>query len=87
MKRTIKGLIILIIGLSLNGCIVAAVGAGVGAWKWGSSKQKEAQAKNQDSYNQYVLGMEKNNLEREKAHLQPEPILSYPAYLKADHLK
>lgn len=58
----------------LQGCSVALVGAGVGAGigaaKYGSAKQKEA-------YGKYRTDMEKLNLEREKAGLKPNPILTY----------
>ncbi len=48
----------------------AGVGAGIGAAKYGSAKQKEA-------YGKYRTDMEKLNLEREKAGLKPNPILTY----------
>lgn len=54
----------------LQGCFVAAVGAGVGAVKYGSAKQKEA-------YATYRTEMERLNLEREKSGLKPAPILTY----------
>lgn len=73
-KLTISFLI-LFFTLSLQGCIVAAVGAGIAAVKYGNSKKKS-------SYNQYILGMEQINIEREKAHMKSEPILTYKEYDK-----
>jgi len=65
-----------ILVLSLNGCVVTAVGAGIGAVKYGNSKTK-------DEYNKYVLGMQQVNLDREKAHLKPEKIMTYDEYKKS----
>ncbi len=38
----------------LQGCLVAAVGAGVGAVKWANAKKMEAKVKCNDSYNSYL---------------------------------
>ena len=38
----------------LQGCLVAAVGAGVGAVKWANAKKMEAKVKCNDSYNTYL---------------------------------
>ncbi|MSU62637.1 MAG: hypothetical protein EXS31_09600 [Pedosphaera sp.] len=59
----------------LQGCVVAAVGAGIGAAKYGSAKQKDAYAK-------YRTDMEKLNFEREKAGLQPTAIMTYEEWAK-----
>lgn len=59
----------------LQGCVVAAVGVGVGAVKAGKAKQK-------DAYANYLTEMEKVNLEREKANLQLRPIMSYDEWQK-----
>ncbi len=40
--------------IMLQGCMVAAVGAGIGAVKWGNAKKMEARAKCQESYNTYL---------------------------------
>ena len=58
-----------------QGCLVAAIGAGVGAAKMGSAKQKAA-------YASYVTEMEKINLEREKANLKTRPIMTYEEWHK-----
>ena len=47
--------------LLLQGCLVAAVGAGVSAVKWGNAKKLEAKVKCNDSYNNYVSLMIKSN--------------------------
>ena len=68
----------MIITASLTqGCLIAAVGAGIGAAKYGSAKQKEAYAK-------YITDMEKINLEREKAKLEPRPIMTYEQWHKGE---
>ena len=59
----------------LSGCLAAAIGAGVGAVKYGSSKQKKV-------YQEYVVAMEQLNLEREKSGLEVRPILSYEEWKK-----
>jgi hypothetical protein len=41
-------------GLLLQGCMVAAIGAGVGAVKWANAKKLEAHTKCLDSYNTYL---------------------------------
>lgn len=60
-KKLIQTTIIIIPILSLQGCLVTAVGAGVGAALWGSSKSKDAQTKCHDSYNEYLQVEKKNN--------------------------
>lgn len=74
---------VVIVGFSflLQGCLVAAVGAGVGAWKYGNAKKTEAHAKDMQAYNDYVLGMERVNTERQCKHLKPEQIMSHDQYM------
>lgn len=68
----------LIVSVSLlQGCLVAAVGAGVGAAKYGSAKQKEA-------YSDYRTEAEKTNLEREKAGLEPNKVMTYQEWRKGE---
>jgi len=55
--------------------LVAAIGAGVGAAKYGSAKQREA-------YATYRNEAEKTNLEREKAGLNPNKVLTYEEWRK-----
>lgn len=59
----------------LQGCLVAAVGASIGAVKYANSKKH-------DSYNHYVLGMQKINMERQEHHLSPQTIMNYKEYAK-----
>jgi hypothetical protein len=64
---------IIIISLSLQACMVAMIGAGVGAVKYANSKKMHA-------YNEYVLGIEKLNIERQKFNLKPKYIMTYKEY-------
>ena len=51
--------------------------AGIGASKYGSSKQQAA-------YGEYRTSMEKINLEREKAGLEAKPILTFDEWRKGE---
>jgi hypothetical protein len=73
--------------LSLQGCLVAAVGAGVGAWKYGNAKKTEARAKDMEAYNGYVLGMQRINTDRQCKHLPVQPIMSYEQYMGSPAIK
>jgi hypothetical protein len=57
-----------------------AIGAGVGAAKWGSSKQSEAEAKNRTAYNEYIMQLHQINFQRQKSGLAPEVVLTYEQY-------
>ncbi|MFI4957519.1 MAG: hypothetical protein ACHQAX_09990 [Gammaproteobacteria bacterium] len=60
-KKLVKASILVIIGLSplmLQGCIVAAIGAGIGAVKYGNAKEQEADVACKNSYNNYLERME-----------------------------
>lgn len=61
----------------LQGCLVAAVGAGIGAAKYGSSKQKTA-------YSDYRTTSEKTNFEREKEGMKPNKVLTYEEWRKGE---
>ncbi|MFI4957454.1 MAG: hypothetical protein ACHQAX_09665 [Gammaproteobacteria bacterium] len=50
--------LIAILPMMLQGCIVAAIGAGIGAAKYGSAKQQEADVACKNSYNNYLERME-----------------------------
>ena len=80
VKMIFLSTIIVFSSISLSGCLVAAVGAGIAAVKYGNAKKQEAMAKESRSYNEYVLGMEKINMEREAKKLPPQPILSISQY-------
>ena len=58
----------------LSGCALAALtAAGAYAYSAGSSKHTERL----DKYNQYKLDMEKVNIERAKANLPAQPIMTF----------
>lgn len=61
---------------SLGGCGYGILGAGAGVNKMGSARQVEAETENKKAYTDYVVQMERVNLEREKAGFKPNKILS-----------
>lgn len=71
---------IVISTLSLQGCLIAAIGGGWGAMKYGDAKKAEAETKCKKSYPDYFMSMEKVNHERQKMHLKPEVIMSMSEY-------
>ena len=68
---------VLACSVMLPSCIVAALGAGVGAVAYGGAKQREA-------YATYRTGMERLNFDRERAGMYPTPILSYDEWIKGN---
>lgn len=80
LYRCIGIIAISIASLSLQGCIAAAVGAGVGAWKWGNSKESEAETQCKKDYPNYELSMEKVNQSRANRHERPEKIMTLSEY-------
>jgi hypothetical protein len=52
---------ITLISLMLQGCMVAAIGAGIGAVKYANAKKTEAKAACNESYNRYLSVMLKNH--------------------------
>lgn len=64
-----------LLAVTCSGCLVAAVGAGIGASKYGSAQQKKA-------YAEYRTGAEKNNTDREKSGLAPIPVMTYAEWAK-----
>lgn len=79
-KNILMLILILFISLSESGCLLAAAGAGIGAIAYGNSKNKAAQAKTMDSYNEYALGMQKINIERQEKHLEPVKVMTFKEY-------
>lgn len=69
-----------LMALSLQGCIAAAVGAGVGAWKWGSSKTSEAETQCKKDYPNYALSMEKVNQARKSRSEKAQPVMTLSEY-------
>ena len=82
MKMKLRFTILLVAALLMvplfQGCWVAAIGAGVGAVKYSSAKQKEA-------YGKYRTDMEKLNFEREKSGLEPRPIMTYEEWAEGNN--
>jgi|GEM_PF-1561987 len=80
----------LIIMPLLQGCAVGVLAAGVGyaigQGRQGTAKMIEAKNKYTERYNEYKLGMEKINLEREKAKLEPRPIQDFDTWLNEQPL-
>lgn len=68
------------------GCMLGVAAAGVGYAIYGSKKGDAlvaaADARQQQAYNEYKLGMERINLDREKSQLFPRPILPMDEWLK-----
>jgi hypothetical protein len=74
--------------LAVQGCVAAAIG--YGAYTYGSSKdeatQKEAEAKNIQTYNTYRTDAEKLNLDREKSGLKTQPVMTFPEWKLAHNI-
>jgi hypothetical protein len=75
MRKYLTLLLLACAPLLFTGCLVAAVGAGVGAVKYGNAKHRDAYAK-------YRTEAEKNNTDREKSGLQPVKILTFDEWVK-----
>ena len=54
MNKIKATLLISIMAMSLQGCIVAGIGAGVGAWKYGDAEKTKAATTCKNSYNEYL---------------------------------
>jgi hypothetical protein len=74
--------------LTLQGCLAAAVG--YGAYSYSSSKdeatRKEAEAKHIQTYNTYRADADKLNLDREKASLKPQPVMTFSEWKLAHNI-
>jgi len=74
----------------LQGCAIgvlaAGVGYAVGQGRRGTAVQMEAKSKYTGLYNDYKLGMEKINLEREKSNLPTQPIMSFDEWINEQPL-
>lgn len=80
MNMKIKLLLaaVLVVGcLPLQGCAVAAIGAGISAVSYATSQKQRA-------YTDYRNHAEKLNFDREKAGLKPNPILTFKEWSKGD---
>lgn len=87
ISQSVNMVVIGLVALSLQGCIAAAVGAGVGAWKWGSSKESEAETQCKKEYPTYELSMEKVNQSRAARHEKPEKIMTLSEYCHLEETK
>ena len=77
----IKALVgILLISLAAPGCGLGVLAGGIGyavsSSKSSDADRTKAEAELQKSYNDYKLGMERINMERECKGLKPQPILT-----------
>ena len=79
-KKTTNLITIGLVTLSLQGCIVAAIGAGVGSWKWGDAKKAEAETKCKKEYPNYYTSMEKINNSKRARHEKIDPIMTLNEY-------
>ncbi len=91
--RWLSGLFLVFLLISmplLQGCAVGVLAAGVGyaigQGRQGTAKMIEAKNKYVERYNEYKLGMERINLEREKAKLEPKPIQDFDTWLNEQPL-
>lgn len=87
LKKKVCGLVLGLLSLLfLNGCglgiMAAGIGYGISASKKGDAKVAEAEAQLQRVYNDYKLGMEQLNMEREAKGLKPQPILPIEEWLR-----
>jgi hypothetical protein len=64
------------------GIMAAGIGYAVSSSKKGDAEVARAEADLQKSYNEYKLGMEKINIERETKGLKPEPIMPIQEWLR-----
>ena len=76
-KWTVIGATCVLVASLLQGCLVAAVGAGIGAAKYGGAKQRE-------QYTIYRTSAEEINLKREVAGLEPNKILNYDEWREGE---
>ena len=86
MVRIISCLLIGILPVFINGCGLGVLAAGIG-YAVSSSKEADAdmakaEAELQKSYNEYKLGMERVNIERDSKGLKPQPILTFEEWLR-----
>lgn len=70
MKPFLRLIPIALLPFIVNGCLIAAIGAGVGAAHYGTAKKKEA-------YATYRTGADQNNTQREINGLEPIHVMTY----------
>ncbi|MFA4906540.1 MAG: hypothetical protein WC645_08570, partial [Candidatus Margulisiibacteriota bacterium] len=85
MKKVIQFLSILVFVSFISGCAAAAIG-------YMGHKMSEARAQSAEklqrsmdlrTYAQYRVGMEKVNLDREKAGFKPNPVMTQEGWISA----
>jgi len=85
MKNSRWILLVLVVALVSQGCAAAAIA--YGAHKISEAKTEAAQKAQRSAdlrtYAQYRVGMEKINLDREKAGLRPHPIMNQEEWMSA----
>ena len=85
MKRLLIATLLISLVI-MNGCGLGIMAAGIGyavsSSKKGDAEVAKAEADLQKSYNEYKLGMERINTERESKGLKPQPILSIEEWLR-----
>jgi len=79
---------ILVAAAAVGGAGLAAGGAGVavGQSRQAEAKLKEVAAKYRGDYNQYVIEMERLNMEREKQGLRPKQPLGFEEWIQTQKL-
>ena len=80
INKKIGLVLVSVAALSLQSCLVAAIGAGVGSWKFGDAKKAEAETKCKKSYPTYYMDMQKVNQSKAKAHQKQDAIMSMEEY-------
>jgi hypothetical protein len=76
-KQTLYLAVLVAACVPLQGCVVAAIGAGIAAVSYSTSQKQKA-------YGEYRSDTEKLNFEREKAGLSPNPVLTYKEWSKGN---
>ena len=81
--------LLLVLGLlGAQGCVAAAIG--YAGYAMSSSKddaaQKEADARNIQTYNTYKADADKLNLDRQKSGLKSEPVMTFPEWKFAHNI-
>jgi hypothetical protein len=88
ITKVILPLALLILLPAAQGCVAAAIG--YGAYAISSSKdeatQKEADTRNIQSYNTYRADAERLNLDRQKAGLKPQPVMTFAEWKLAHNI-
>jgi hypothetical protein len=87
----IRQLLFILIIASMSatqGCVAAAIGYGAYAISSSNDEaaQKEAEARNVQTYNTYKADADKLNLDRQKSDLKPQPIMTFAEWKLAHNI-